>query len=222
MLGVYGPVTGNWCWITSEYLGLRYALGHGWRISVILSTIAIYTYVYMRLRSNSRNIERLREYSCNAVQTAFSQNEHITPRFIEDGMFRTSAEHAGAESKTSELGLQVPNKLPASVLTDSISMPQSRSKKSKVLTNTRNKPRRRSDGYGRAMCLHGYPLMYIVFWVPGIANRVAEALGTVPLWLRALQASTQFVGLANVLTYAITERVNERFVEWYKTISGDV
>lgn len=63
--------------------------------------------------------------------------------------------------------------------------------------------------------------MYIILWIPGMVNRVTEAFGTVPLWLKALQASTQFIGLANVLTYAISERMNEKFIEWYRAKNGN-
>lgn len=46
-LGIVGPVSGNWCWIESQYLGLRYALGHGWRIAIVLITALTYIVVFI-------------------------------------------------------------------------------------------------------------------------------------------------------------------------------
>lgn len=46
-----------------------------------------------------------------------------------------------------------------------------------------------------------------MLWIPGIANRLAESLGGSPRWLQALQATTQFIGMANSLTYGISEQM---------------
>ena len=46
-LGIVGPVSGNWCWIESQYLGLRYALGHGWRIAIVFITALTYIVVFV-------------------------------------------------------------------------------------------------------------------------------------------------------------------------------
>lgn len=54
------PVSGNWCWISSEETTLRYALGHGWRFAIILITICIYIYVFIYMR---RRLSYLQETS---------------------------------------------------------------------------------------------------------------------------------------------------------------
>ena len=52
------------CWITPQHVTLRYALTHGWRIAIFLTTICIYTYVYFRLTRTYGNIwARTRESS---------------------------------------------------------------------------------------------------------------------------------------------------------------
>ncbi|KAK8110141.1 uncharacterized protein PG998_006598 [Apiospora kogelbergensis] len=49
-LDAYGPVSGNWCWISSERASLRYALTHSWRMAIFLATFVIYTYIYIHLK----------------------------------------------------------------------------------------------------------------------------------------------------------------------------
>ncbi|KAI9800292.1 MAG: hypothetical protein M1833_003406 [Piccolia ochrophora] len=59
----------------------------------------------------------------------------------------------------------------------------------------------------RTLLLNAYPIMYILLWVPGIANRIAEASGHPSRVLVIMQASTQYVGLANAITYGLNEKV---------------
>ena len=73
----------------------------------------------------------------------------------------------------------------------------------------------------RFLLLNGYPILYLLLWIPGMANRAAElAHGKSPTWLQALQATTQLVGLANVLTYALTEKFVERLRKRFARRSG--
>lgn len=53
----------------------------------------------------------------------------------------------------------------------------------------------------QVLLLSLYPMYYVVLWLPGVANRLAEATGHQIRWLNILQASTQFVGLANAVTF---------------------
>jgi hypothetical protein len=62
----------------------------------------------------------------------------------------------------------------------------------------------------RMLLLNGYPILYIVLWIPGIANRICEAVGLNYTWLSGLQASTQFMGVCDVLTYAYNEQLGSR------------
>lgn len=58
------PVSGNWCWISSEKTNLRYALGHGWRFGIIIITILIYIYVFVYMRKRLSYLqETSRTYS---------------------------------------------------------------------------------------------------------------------------------------------------------------
>ncbi|CZT18616.1 uncharacterized protein RCC_04460 [Ramularia collo-cygni] len=63
----------------------------------------------------------------------------------------------------------------------------------------------------KMLLLNGYPLLYILLWLPGMANRVHEAAtGWSPEWLVAMQSCTQFVGLGNAITYALNEQFRGR------------
>lgn len=63
----------------------------------------------------------------------------------------------------------------------------------------------------RMLLLNAYPVAYVLLWLPGIINRIVEAAtGNSPRWLLILQSSTQFVGLANALTYGFNEHMRGR------------
>ncbi|KAJ8472873.1 hypothetical protein ONZ45_g16506 [Pleurotus djamor] len=59
----------------------------------------------------------------------------------------------------------------------------------------------------RILLLNAYPLLYIILWIPGLAHRLVEASGHTSRVTQTLQASTQFVGLANAITYGWNERI---------------
>ncbi|KAF4982291.1 hypothetical protein FZEAL_2077 [Fusarium zealandicum] len=64
----------------------------------------------------------------------------------------------------------------------------------------------------RMMLLNAYPFMYVLLWTPGLVNRLMEASGNTPTQTvsAALQAPTQFVGLANALTYGFNHHLRDR------------
>lgn len=64
----------------------------------------------------------------------------------------------------------------------------------------------------RMMLLNAYPVMYVVLWIPGLTNRLMEASGNYSQsrLLAALQSSSQYIGLANALTYGFNQHVRHR------------
>ena len=68
----------------------------------------------------------------------------------------------------------------------------------------------------RMLLLNAYPLAYIILWIPGIVNRLIEASGHTSRVMQVIQASTQFVGLANALTYGWNERIATRVRERFR------
>jgi hypothetical protein len=72
----------------------------------------------------------------------------------------------------------------------------------------------------KMLLMNGYPLAYVILWIPGIANRLAESVGQSPRWLNALQASTQYIGLINAVTYGMSEQMRRSVWEKIKDPSG--
>ncbi|KAG5913510.1 hypothetical protein E4U53_004847 [Claviceps sorghi] len=71
-----------------------------------------------------------------------------------------------------------------------------------------------SPNVRRMLLMNGYPVAYILLWVPGIANRLVESIrGSSPPWLTALQASTQFVGFVNAITYSYSEQMRRHLFQ---------
>ncbi|KAF6817223.1 hypothetical protein CPLU01_13631 [Colletotrichum plurivorum] len=64
----------------------------------------------------------------------------------------------------------------------------------------------------RMMLLNAYPVMYVLLWIPGLTNRLMEASGNTSQSrvLAALQSSSQYIGLANAITYGFNQHVRHR------------
>ena len=206
-LQAYGPTSGNWCWITPKHIALRYALTHGWRIAIFLTTICIYTYVYIQLTRTYGNIwARTKE----SRATGEEEESQLCPTSLSsipdtDTPTTTTKSSTAAQSysnieprQSSTTQKQAHTTTAAAAITTTID-----TNDSQTLSN-RNKELR------RFLLLNGYPVLWILLWIPGMANRACELTGRSPTWLTALQATTQLVGLANVLTYAWTEKFAER------------
>ncbi|KAG7110905.1 hypothetical protein HYQ45_017408 [Verticillium longisporum] len=71
----------------------------------------------------------------------------------------------------------------------------------------------------KMMFLNAYPIMYVLLWIPGLVNRLLQASGNAPgpRTMAALQVSTQFVGLANALTYGFNHHLRDRLKGIYFT-----
>lgn len=68
----------------------------------------------------------------------------------------------------------------------------------------------------KAFLLNAYPIMYIILWIPGIMNRIAEATGHPTRVLGIMQCTTQFVGLANAITYGLNEKIWPQLRQKYR------
>ncbi|EKG14222.1 Glucose receptor Git3 [Macrophomina phaseolina MS6] len=66
----------------------------------------------------------------------------------------------------------------------------------------------------RMILLNLYPVTYLVLWLPGIANRIAEASGNYSRALGILQSSTQYIGFANACVYGFKEHWDDVVVWW--------
>ena len=211
-LSLYGPVSGNWCWITKEHLILRYALTHGWRILIFISTTLIYTIIYIKLRrvfGSFRAINR----------TTTIQAEQRDHELRDSGSFSCSTEYEGDLTRQQREDLLEDKALQPDPRHVIIATPFVFSDGVAARPHRTNLPGHQDINKGdikRMLMLNGYPILYLVLWIPGILNRLLEATGHAPLFLTALQSSTQFVGLANALTYGYNEGLKARAQEWWR------
>lgn len=83
---------------------------------------------------------------------------------------------------------------------------------------TRKRTRDMEREIKRMLLLNAYPVMYVLLWIPGLVNRFMEATGnrSNSRALAALQASSQFVGLANALTYGFNKGLRTRVKKLWK------
>ncbi|GAB1192591.1 hypothetical protein APSETT444_001784 [Aspergillus pseudonomiae] len=221
-LGIVGPVSGNWCWIESQYLGLRYALGHAWRIAIVFITAITYIVVFVVVKRRYEHLslfpngdttsgrDKSRSTEGDPVDlSSIRLDTTITVQSID--VFNNPASTGGVSESPSQDQL-------------SSQAPFSAGHPSKYDTTANERRLRYADTPGRGgdsteqrdkkiryaevrrvMLLNGYPAFYVLLWIPGLLNRLLESLGHKVRWLQILQASTQFIGLANAFTYSYNE-----------------
>lgn len=200
------PVSGNWCWISSQPSYLRYVLGHGWRFLIFLIVIGCYgaTFFSVRRRLGQRNrtptLDRsysFSMYTSNApdVNASMVNNELIRGKQTMPTMVREAVTRASSSERNRETGLEAAQ--------DAKQMAQKR---------LGIKPRIRvvqssnlDHDTKHWLMLSLFPLAYIVVWIPGIINRLIELSGHSSQVMTMLQASTQLTGFVNALVYGFRE-----------------
>lgn len=232
-------MSGNWCWIQPQQTTLRYALTHSWRIAIFLTTVVIYTYIYVHLK---------RTFNRFALSTSTNLTSHNGPPDLPVGgkandnpdttetidiiVKKTFYIEADVNSPTDDMGPSVfasassgakgSRGIPLQDLETGrratvshgaglharLSTVPDRGDRQHVHGGSRHASNR---NLRRMLLLNGYPVLYIVLWIPGIATRLVEAVrGSSPAWLVVMQSSTQYVGLANALTYCWNEKATRR------------
>jgi hypothetical protein len=187
---------------------LRYALTHGWRIAIFLTTICIYTYIYIRLTRTYGNIWARTNESRATEEESQLCPISLSPSLPPDTPTTLKSEAGTLSSYNIELGQRQGSTQKQAAMTT-------------VDTNNSQTLTSRTKELRRFLLLNGYPILWILLWIPGMANRASELkTGKSPVWLQALQATTQLVGLANVLTYAFTEKFVQRLRKRFGRRSG--
>lgn len=217
---MYGPVSGNWCWIKPNLL-LRYTLTHGWRIAIFFVTIAIYTYVYIYLKRVYGKLNISTDSSATQDDLDLNTAEEL-PDIKQRSRGHLRISSMATVKDSDEQPLSPTLKRGTAPSNDDIGQSGSQvaiiGRKSQAdvervttintLGSSAAAARKRS--LRKMLLLNGYPILYVILWIPGIANRIVETVGESPTWLKALQASTQLVGFANALTYAWNEQLHKR------------
>ncbi|PHH67532.1 hypothetical protein CDD82_1388 [Ophiocordyceps australis] len=238
---IFGHVSGNWCWIRSEFLGMRYALTHGWRIAIFVATIAIYTFIYIHLK---RQFGRFRVSAPSTNTTTTRDQAYMddgsgdTQHILVSSTFAVSHELEERRPSSYEPASPSQHSPPPKAAFVSVSAVEQDEQDAQPSSSSspqqnkhahfrplppRSEPVRRpapklpaSPNLKRMLLMNGYPIAYIILWLPGIINRLTESLGTSPRWLRALQSSTQFIGFVNACSYGFSEHLRRASHQWMK------
>ncbi|KAF2180879.1 hypothetical protein K469DRAFT_590954 [Zopfia rhizophila CBS 207.26] len=201
-LNLIGPVSGNWCWIVNDRNHMRYVLTHGWRFAIIIITFCIYIHVFLfmhrRLRLRKNMSGRLYSFDYDEGANGFEMNFRLANGGPIDGSRLSTSSRLG-DSK--EIDPPLPQKAFAAERTKSAHL-------SEFFPPPRMQIRQMSNidkDVWRMVLLNLYPVTYLILWLPGILNRIAEAAGHDIRALRILQSSTQYTGLANACVYGFRE-----------------
>ncbi|KAI9799803.1 MAG: hypothetical protein M1825_004363 [Sarcosagium campestre] len=202
-LGLYHPVSGNWCWIQEHPTYLRYVLTHMWRFLSIFLSAGIYIYIYFWVHRHFREIKMLGSNGYRGHSGDPDAEGGLEDNILEfsDTIALKSAAaplNSEAASTTSHTGVNVAK----SIIRNEDST-QNRGRSYSIGGN----PLPTEAFVKRTLLLNAYPIMYIFLWIPGIANRIAEATDHPSRALTIMQATTQYVGLANAITYGLNEKV---------------
>lgn len=200
------PVSGNWCWISSQPAYLRYALGHGWRYLIFLVVAGCYGAIFLSVRRRLGRRNRAptldRSYSFSMytsdakdVNVSMVHNELIRGKHTMPTTVREAVTRASSSERNRETGLEAAQDAKQTAQQRLGIKPRIRVVQSSTLDHdTRH-----------WLLLSLFPLAYIVVWIPGIVNRLIELSGHSSEVMTMLQASTQLTGFVNALVYGFRE-----------------
>ncbi|OOO09562.1 Glucose receptor Git3, C-terminal [Aspergillus oryzae] len=216
--------------LNHEYYGivlgycLRYALGHGWRIAIVLITALTYIVVFIVVK---RRYEHLSLFPNGDTSSGRDKSRSTEGDPVELSSIRLDTTITVQSSDVFHNPVStggVSDSPPRDQLSSQVPLSAVKSLPSKYDTTSTERRLRYADTPGRrgdsteqrdkkiryaevrrVMLLNGYPAFYVLLWIPGLLNRLLESLGHKVRWLQILQASTQFIGLANAFTYSYNE-----------------
>ncbi|TFK35764.1 hypothetical protein BDQ12DRAFT_759106 [Crucibulum laeve] len=208
----------NWCWVVDNPRYARYLLTHGWRFLFITIEIGSYTYLYIFLRKHHRTLSKLLSTRLSHNLVELTQKEgQITPDILDTKDSPVSAIESPYTQQSKMNFTPSPQEAPTRINTTWKNMISHRHCSSHATTNNSSIYTTRHRSIQRILLLNAYPLAYIVLLVPGLVNRLIEASGKTSRVMQVLQASTQFVGLANALTYGWNEKIAQQLKRWYRS-----
>lgn len=73
--------------------------------------------------------------------------------------------------------------------------------------------RQRND-ISKALLMNGYPLAYVLLWLPAQIRAATDAAGHTPHWINLLQWTPHFIGIANALTYGYNENIKREIKQF--------
>ncbi|PSK46107.1 Pyruvate kinase isoform A [Elsinoe australis] len=183
-----GPVSGNWCWIKASRTDLRYGLTHGWRFAVIIITLVLYGYVFIMLK---KHFDKMSDLMYGKSSDPTQRTKAGNTGTVDEDEIGLTAEQANNHESV-ELG----------AIKNKVTVQDHGMRKAKG--------RATRQDVARIMLLKAYPLGYIILWIPGIINRLIEASGSKSRVFAIMQASTQYIGFVNSVTYVLQAVITEK------------
>ncbi|KIM86508.1 hypothetical protein PILCRDRAFT_815741 [Piloderma croceum F 1598] len=206
----YGPVSGNWCWLVEKPAYIRYVLTHMWRFLFIFLEIGLYTYLHIYLKRRFNNTDTfLADAETGALNISPTRSQMVIDTSKESSVLEMSTWDKNDQSSYNSYSYKQTklDEIPPHSLVQLTKLPLRHimaHRRTDDLTHHRNA---RLVAIEKVLLLNAYPLLYIILWIPGLANRLAEAFGHSPKVLMVMQSTTQFVGLANAFTFGWNEEV---------------
>lgn len=224
IMGEMKPVGGNWCWISADRPDLRYSMTHGWRFAVIFGTVAMYIYIWAYLRRHlTPGLHGRRHHQPSYSVPTTTETGSTLDRFWRKTGFQAMRDEEiemkpRPRAQSESIVVQPPLIRPSRDRPSTAhSLAGWRAQNGTQQTDISEFPMRRDTmevetEIKRMMLLNAYPFMYVLLWIPGLVNRLMEASGksSSSTISTALQASTQFVGVANALTYGFNHHLRDR------------
>ncbi|KAH9224328.1 hypothetical protein DL95DRAFT_379269 [Leptodontidium sp. 2 PMI_412] len=193
IMNAYGPAATNWCWIDKDPTYLRYVLTHGWRFLIIGAVISMCIYIQVFLRRHSKLM--------NVVDDGQSWKEaSLTQEFSHESQGSSNGKLQKASPKV---------KLTRYERVRAVFIRPKVDPRNELMLRSQSQQDQQKS-IQKAMLLHAYPIFYILLWLPGIAMRISQATGHYSYVLQVMQASTQFIGFANAITFGWNEKIGEQ------------
>jgi len=205
LLNYYHPASGSWCWIQAEPNYLRYVFTHGWRFVIIITVVTIGFRVRVYLKKFKMESKEFLGLGSRMSVFASSSDSDATDKWQMEPPPPGSA--LRKRSMAAAVGSQESFEM---VESSSFDKDQGVVFREIELETTKVDISLTTAEKLKILLVGGYPLFYVVLWLPGIANRVAEATGHSVRILQILQASTSYIGFANAATFGWNE-IRERF-----------
>ncbi|KAH7327066.1 hypothetical protein BKA65DRAFT_61861 [Rhexocercosporidium sp. MPI-PUGE-AT-0058] len=199
-MNAYEPAATNWCWIDQNPTYLRYVLTHGWRFLIIGAVISMCIYIQVFLRRHSQLLDMVDDGRT-------WKQEGLTP----------ATSHQSEASSDGKLRKEPPTPTRYDRVRAVFVRPKADPRNELMLRSQAQQDQQKC--IQKAMLLHAYPIFYIVLWLPGIAMRISQATGHSSYVLQVMQASTQFIGFANAITFGWNEKIGEQLK---KKIQGNL
>lgn len=216
----YGPA-GNWCWIAADpkaenpiplntVTSVRFGLTQGPRMVIFL--IILFTYLRVFFRLNNRfNLTRKQTSIRNQHN---NQNNGVDTQQINNNQQDTDYCGGNYSLPVSITGMTISqvksednfntNKMHSSIQSLHQAAHMGSEYSTHIEEQLREEEARNKDVMAAIYRMMLYPLIYLFFWICGLANRIVEATGNQSDVTRMMQSFSKFLPMVDAIVYCWT------------------